>query len=173
MRFGLSCFALAAAVVLAEDQKPADPVATIHRAADVELIADWLCGNDPAQAFAKPFGDSKILADSKDPLLYTDISGVATPAGMKAVNYESIQARMRMIRSGRSAVPAVLIVRSSLDEPVEDGSARETRVDKGKPGGRVYYVEVAIGNLAWHWIKVVVRDEGDKPKAEILWDKAS
>jgi uncharacterized protein (TIGR03066 family) len=146
-----------------------DPPAPAHKASDVALIANWVCGNDPAKAFAKPFGDSKCLTDGKDPLLYTDIPGVKTPAGMKAVNYEFVKARMQRIKSGHKASPAVLIVRSSLDEPAED----EIRRAKGEPGGRVYYVEVAIGNLAWHWLKVVVRDEGDKPKAKILWHKVS
>ncbi len=87
---------------------------------------------------------------------------------MKAANYEFVHARMQQIKRGRMASPAVLIVRSSLEEPAEN----EVR-NKGEPGGRVYYVEVAIGNLAWHWLKVVVRDEGDKPNATILWQKVS
>ena len=149
------------------------PPALTHQPSDVELIANWLCGKDRAEAFGKPFGDRKILADSKAPLLYTDISGAKTPAGMKVVNYESIQARMRLIRNGHRTDPAVLIVRSSVEEPPEDGPVREIRVDKSKPGGRVYYIEVAIGNLAWHWLKVVIRDEADRPKAEIIWAKIS
>jgi hypothetical protein len=150
----------------------AQPAPT-HKGSDVELIANWVYGKDSAKAFAQPFGDSKFLTDSKDPLLYTDISGVEPPTGMKAVNYEFVQARMGMIQSGHRAAPAVLIVRSSFEEPAEGKSARENRVDKDKLGVRVYYVEVAIGNLAWHWLKVVVRDEGNKPKAEILWQKVS
>jgi hypothetical protein len=148
-------------------QKPS--AAPAHQAADVVLIANWLCGNDPAKAFAKPFGDSKCLTASKDSLLYTDIPGVKTPASMKAVNYEFVQTRMQQIKRGRNASPAVLIVCWSLDEPAED----EIRRDKDEPGGRVYYVEVAVGNLAWHWLKVVVRDEGDKTNAKILWQKVS
>jgi hypothetical protein len=150
------------------------PPALAHKAADVELIANWLCGNDPGKVFAKPFGDSKCLIDSKDPLLYTDISGVKAPAGMKAVNYEFAQARLQQIKRGCMASPAVLIVRSSLDEPAEDEVHREKRDrEKRELGGRVYYVEVAIGNLAWHWLKVVVRDEGDKPNAKMVWHKVS
>jgi hypothetical protein len=144
-----------------------------HKASDVERIANWVCGKDPAKAFAEPFGDRKILARSKGALLYTDISGVETPAGLKAVNYEFIQARMRLLRNGNRAAPAVLIVRSSLEEPAENRSVREIRVAKGKPGGRVYYVEVAIGNLAWHRLKVVVRGEADKTKAEVVWAQVS
>jgi hypothetical protein len=151
----------------------AAPPAPAHRPADVELIANWLCGKDRAEAFGKPFGDRKTLADSKAPLLYTDIAGARPPAGMKVVNYESIQARMRLIRNGHRTDPAVLIVRSSVEEPADEGSVGEIRVEKGKPDGRVYYIAVAIGNLAWHWLKVVVRDEGKKPKAEILWAKVS
>jgi hypothetical protein len=147
--------------------------ARTHKPSDVELIANWVCGKDPGKAFAKPFGDRKILAHSKGSLLYTDISGVETPAGMKAVNYEFIQARMRMIRGGHKAAPAVLIVRSSLKEPADNKSERKIGADKGKPGGRVYYVEVAIGNMAWHWLKVVVRGEADKTKAEVVWAKVS
>jgi hypothetical protein len=154
---------------VASDKQPAPT----HKASDVELIASWVCGKDPAKAFNKPFGDRKILADRKNPLLYTDISGVKTPAGMKAVNYEFVQARMRRIRSGHRAAPAVLIVRSSLEEPAEDEAGREIPVKRVKPEGRVYYAEVAIGNLAWHWLKVIVRDEGDKPKAEVLWARVS
>ena len=78
---------------------------------------------------------------------------------------------MQRIKRGHKASPAVLIVRSSLDEPAEDEI--RARHDKGESGGRVYYVEVAIGNLAWHWLKVVVRDEGDKINAHILWRKVS
>jgi hypothetical protein len=148
--------------------KKIEPAST-HKASDVVLIASWLCGKDPAKAFAKPFGDSKFLTDGKDPLLYTDIPGVKTLAGIKAVNYEFIQARMQRIKRGHKASPAVIIVRSSLDEPAEDRVRRE----KQEPGGRVYYVEVGIGNLAWHWLKVVVRDEGEKPNVRILWHKVS
>jgi uncharacterized protein (TIGR03066 family) len=146
-----------------------DPVAPTHKAADVVLIANWLCGHDPAKAFAKPFGDSKYLTDGKDSLLYTDVPGVKTPAGLKAVNYEFVKARMQRIKSGHKVAPAMLIVRSSLDEPAED----EIRRDKREPDGRVYYVEVAIGNLGWHWLKMVVREDGDKPNVKILWEKVS
>jgi hypothetical protein len=76
---------------------------------------------------------------------------------------------MRRIRGGHKASPVVVIARSSLDEPAEEKVNRE----KALPGGRVYYVEVAIGNLAWHWLKVVVRDEGGRPTATILWRKVS
>ena len=62
----------------------AQPAPT-HKASDVELIANWVCGKDPAEAFAKPFKDREFLAASKDTLLYTDISGVEPPVGMKAV----------------------------------------------------------------------------------------
>jgi hypothetical protein len=150
----------------------AQPAPT-HKGSDVELIANWVCGNDPAKAFAEPFGDSHFLTDRKDPLLYTDISDVKPPVALKAVNYEFIQARMRMIRGANRVAPAVLIVRSSLEEPAEGKPPREIRVDEDKSSGRVYYVEVAIGNLAWHWMKVVVWDEGDKPKAKVLWTKVS
>jgi uncharacterized protein (TIGR03067 family) len=143
--------------------------APAHKASDVQLIANWVCGNDPDKAFSKPFGDSKFLSDAKEPLLYTDISEVKSPAGLRAVDYEVIQARMRHIKSGHKASPAVLIVRSSLEEPAE---AKVVGL-KGKPAGRVYYVEVAIGNLAWHWLKVVIRDDGEKSKANILWYKRS
>jgi hypothetical protein len=146
--------------------------APTHKASDVMLIANWLCGNDPDKAFARPFGDSKCLTDSKDPLLYTDIADVKTPAGLKTVNYEFIHARMQRIKSGHAVSPAVVIVHASLDEPNKPNKDAIRR-HKGEPGGRVYYVEVAIGNLAWHWLKVIVRDEGEKPHVEILWRKVS
>src|SRR5262249_54061028 len=149
-------------------EKEAEP-ASAHKPSDVVLIVNWVCGKDRDKAFAKPFADSKFLTDAKDPLLYTDISGVKAPAGMKAVNYEFMQARMRHIKSGHKTSPALLIVRSSLDEPAE---AKVPEL-KGEPAGRVYYVEVAIGNLAWHWLKVVIRDDGEKPNAKILWYKMS
>jgi hypothetical protein len=148
------------------DEKKASPA---HKASDMVLIANWLCGKDPDKAFARPFGDGKLLTEAKEPLLYTDIAEVKAPAGLKAVNYEFIQARMRHIKSGHRASPAVLIVRSSLDEPPE---SRLVGL-KGEAGSRVYYVEVAIGNLAWHRLKVVLRDTGDRPSARILWHKQS
>jgi hypothetical protein len=151
-----------------KEVKPVPP-APVHKASDVVLIANWVCGNDPGKAFPKPFGDSKFLSDGKDPLLYTDISEVKIPAGMKAVNYETVQARMKQIKSGHKAAPAVLIVRSSLDQPVED----KVPWAKGESDGRVYYVEVAIGNLAWHWMRVVIWNDGEKPNAKILWHKKS
>jgi hypothetical protein len=152
---------------------PGAEPAPAPKASDVEQIARWVGGKDPGGMFTHPFGDRKLLADSKVPLLYTDVSGVSAPAGMKAANYEQIQARMRRIRNGHRAAPAVLIVRSSLEEPAEDEPVREIRAKKDRPAGRVYYVEVAIGNLAWHRLKVVVHEEGDRPKAQILWTKVS
>jgi uncharacterized protein (TIGR03066 family) len=155
--------------VLSEQKGEEVKPAPAHKPSDVVLIANWVCGNDPDKAFAKPFGDRKFPTDAKDPLLYTDISEVKAPAGMKAVDYEVIQARMRQIKSGHKASPAVLIVRSSLDEPAE---AKVLGL-RGAPPGRLYYVEVAISNLAWHWLKVVIRDDGEKPNAKILWYKRS
>ena len=151
------------------EQKGKEVPAPAHKPSDVLLIANWVYGNDPDKAFAKPFGDNRFLTDAKEPLLYTDISEVKAPVGLRAVDYEVIQARMRQIKSGHKASPAVLIVRSSLDEPAE---AKVVGL-KGEPAGRVYYVEVAIGNLAWHWLKVVIRDDGEKSKANILWYKSS
>jgi hypothetical protein len=139
-----------------------------YKASDAELIANWVCGKDTGQAFDHPFGDSRFLAERNGPLLYTDIPGVAPPAVLKTVNYEFIQAQLRMIRGGHKVAPAVLIVRSSLDDPPEERGAREIRVGKPRPIGRVYYVEVALGNLAHHWLKVVIREEGGKPRAEII-----
>jgi hypothetical protein len=148
------------------------PPSSAHKASDVVLIAQWLRGNDPTRAFPEAFGDSKCLTGGEDSLLYTDIPGVKVPAGMKAVNYEFVQARMQRVKHGHKAAPAVLIVRSSLDEPAENEVRNEVRRHKDEPAGRVYYVEVAIGNLAWHWLKVVVR-EGETPKAGIHWHKVS
>jgi hypothetical protein len=138
-------------------------------AADVRLIANWLCGNDPDKAFVDPFGDRSYLVESKEPLLYTDIPGVKPPSGLKVVNYELAQARMQRIKNGHKTSPVVLIVRASLDEPDE----HEIQRTKDEPAGRVYYVEVAIGNLAWHKLKVSVRQENNTPKARIVWHKQS
>jgi hypothetical protein len=38
---------------------------------------------------------------------------------------------------------------------------------------RYYYVEVAIGNLAWHWMKIAVGESEGEIKAQILWRKTS
>jgi hypothetical protein len=148
-----------------------DPPAPAHKASDMELIANWVCGRDPGKAFSDPFGDRELLAGQKDTLLYTDLSGVRPPDGMKAVNYEFIQARMGQIRAGEKGPLAVLITRSSFEEPAKDRVREETRIDKA--GARVYYVEVAIGNHGWHWFKVVVREEGEKTIARILWAAVS
>ncbi len=147
-------------------------VAPSHRASDVELIANWLSGNDPTKAFERPFGDKAFLTKAKSPLLYTDVVGVKAPSPLKPVHYEAIQARMRAIKSGHMAAPAVLIVRSSFDEPGE--GLIEKLPAHPKKDGRVYYVEVAIGNLAWHWLRIVIHDEdGGKKKATIVSSKVS
>jgi hypothetical protein len=162
-----------AVLTAVSEQKGKKVTAPAHKASDVELIANWVCGNDPDKAFAKPFGDSRSVTDAKEPLLYTDVAEVKALAGLRAVPYEFIQARMRHIKSGHMASPAVLIVRSSLEEPPEAPAREKVVASNAEPPGRVYYVEVAIGNLAWHWLKVVIRDEAEKPRATIRWHRRS
>jgi hypothetical protein len=166
----LSVFALANASFCGPDRQgkkldmPAPP-----KASDVALIADWLRGKDPNKAFNKPFGDGKMVADGKDSLLYTDIPDAKIPGNLRLVTYEFIHARMRRIKSGHADSPAVLIVRSSRDEPAEDVVRDVTK----NTGGRYYYVEVGIGNLAWHWMKIVIGEQDGKNQAQVLWRRVS
>lgn len=146
-------------------------------AADVRLILGWLLAREGRDAFGRRFGDSTSLTGATDTLVYTDVAGVAVPKGLKAVPYDFLKARMQRIRNGARASPAVLIARSVADEP-PDPEGVQTLKREGRAGGslkdaRYYYIEVAIGNLAWHWMKVAVGDEGGKRKAVILWEKTS
>jgi len=160
--FGCVLLALAAAQTAPE-----------HKASDMALIANWACGDDPNKAFERPFGDKQYLIDRKDPLLYCDLPGVETPARMKAVNYEFIQARRRVIQGGGGKVsPSVLIVRSSREDPPEGGE-RQMAYERAEPGERVYYVEIAIGNMGTHWFKMSVREVAGKTVVKVIFAAVS
>jgi hypothetical protein len=163
---------LIAAVLSAAAGPPADTPAS--RPDDVKLIAAWLLGKDDQGAFARDFGDSKLLTSATDLVTYSDVAQVEWPQGAKAVPYDFIKARMQRIRSGRNASPAILITGSIRDDPAEEGDVlKAKRVKKEMKGERYYYVEVAIGNLAWHWMKIAVGDDDGKAKAVVLWRKES
>lgn len=153
---------------------PDQPVAD-QAAADVSLIAAWLTGSDVAAgAVERPFGDAKWLTDAKDAICYTDVERVTLPRGLRRVPYDFLKPRMEVIRGGHKVSPAVLITRSVADDPQEGPLARRAQtVRNAKRDERYYYVEVAIGNLAWHWMKVVVYKADGKPKIEFLWSMVS
>jgi hypothetical protein len=142
----------------------------------VQLITLWLLGKNDRKAFAEKFGDSKWLTEAKDPVLYSDVGGLKPPGGLRAVPYDFAQARMRRLRSGARAGPVVLVTRSVAEEPAEEGVPRiqrERRAGDARKDVRYYYVEVGIGNQAWHWMKVAVGERDGKLRAEILWRKVS
>ena len=143
-----------------------------YRAEDVELLAAWVLGQDTKGAFDHEFSDAKWLIDSQDVIVYTDVSGATFPEGMKAVPYDFIQARLEAIRQGRKAAPAVVITGSVLADPAEEGE-RAQKYDRLKPSERCYHVEVGIGNMAWHVIKITIRDVNGKPRAKIHRSKIS
>jgi hypothetical protein len=160
---------LLATVLMAAASFPADTPA--GHPDDVKLIAAWLLGKDSQGAFAKEFGDSKLLSDAKDLVAYSDVPQVDWPQGTKAVPYDFIKARMERIRNGGKASPAVLITQSVRDDPAEEGTV--VRAKPAMKDERYYYVEVAIGNLAWHWTKIAVGESDGKVKAVVLWRKVS
>jgi hypothetical protein len=99
--------------------------------------------------------------------LYTDVAGVSAPKGLKQVPYDFIRARMERIRRGDKVGPAVLVTRTSRDDPEEDGPRRgETKT--GMKHERFYYVDVAIGNRAWQGLKIIVGEVDGKQRASVL-----
>ena len=136
-------------------------------AKDVELILNWLCGGKAGGAFERDFGDSHWLSGAKNALFYTDVDGVSAPTGLKQVPYDFIRARMERIRRGDKASPAVLVTRTVRGDPEEDKLHRgETRT--AMKNERFYYVEVAIGNRAWHGLKIVVGEVDGKRRTSVL-----
>src|SRR4051812_28032221 len=131
----------------------APPTPADRASADVSLIAAWVAGADEAKAFARPFGDAAFITKAKDALLYCDVEGVTVPPKLRRVPYEFIKPRMDAIRNGHRRDPAVLITRSVAGNPEEGAFGQERARTKPIPGERYYYVEVAIGNMAWHWMK--------------------
>lgn len=140
---------------------------------DGTLIAEWLFGRDPNKVFKSGFGDSRWLTKGKDVVLYTDICGLKAPKGARSVTYEAIRARISKLKGAHRVSPAVLIVRSTRERP-ESAIRRiktEERLPKPKPlpkNARYYYVEVGIGNLAWHWFRIAVYEENKKVRVRFL-----
>jgi hypothetical protein len=143
-----------------------------YRSSDVELIAAWLLGQDAGNAFDGNFGDSKWLTKAKDAVAYTDVAGVRWPKGLRSVPYDFVQARLDRIRSGGKVSPAVVIAGSIPADPPEDGGPAP-KLDALEAGERYYHVEVGIGNTAWHWLKITIRDVKGKPQAKTIRAKVS
>lgn len=142
---------------------------------DVSRIAEWLLGGDGGGAFNDKFGDPKFLKDAKDAIVYTDVSGARFPKGLRPVPYEYVKARMDRVREGHKLSPAVLITRTEGKDSADDPD-RELRLLVAKDPeskARYYYIEVAIGNLAWHWIKLVIIEKDGKARAEIIKQSVS
>jgi len=128
---------------------------------------------DKPGPFERSFGDRKFFTDADDALFYTDVQGVDVPAKLNRVPYDFIKARMDLIRNGHERDPAVLITRSVAEQPKDGRLGMQRLIRKQKANERVYYVEVAIGNLAWHWMKIIVYEEDGQKKIEFLWSAVS
>ncbi len=157
-------FALTAAVH-AEDNGPAEKSQAVR---DATLIAEWLHGGDAGSTFGKDrFGDRSYLTKGKDIVFYSDVPGLTAPKWSRRVTFEGMQSRSQALKAGHDLAPLVLITLSTRERP-EEGvlkSAREVWVKVENP--RYYYVEVGIGNLAWHWIRFEFYDEDGKTRARI------
>jgi hypothetical protein len=150
--------------------EPAVPPSDEEKAAaDVSMLAAWVAGEGNAEIFAKPFGDRHFIGDAKDAILYTDVGQITVPKQLRRVSYQFIRARMDAVMSGNQASPGVLITRST-EQYADDGVLGDGAQAKEKkiPGARYYYIEVGIGNMAWHWIKVAVYEVNGKTKVEFL-----
>jgi hypothetical protein len=142
-------------------------------ASDVAAIAAWLTGNGKSSPFREPFGDGGFIARATNVLFYTDVDHVALPKEFKEVPYDFIQARITMIGNGHQIAPAVLITRSVVDEPEGGMGSRAGRVKTLITDARYYYVEVAIGNMATHWMKIIIGSVEGKHMAAVLWHAQS
>jgi hypothetical protein len=162
----LFLFSAGAGVAAAPACHANDKPATTYRATDVELIATWLLGRDTGKAFDGKFGDSKWLTDAKDAIAYTDVAGVNWPKGLRSVPYDFIRARLSKIHHGGKASPGIVIAGSVPAEPPEENVQVEKLVPAA--GERYYYVELGIGNAAWHSYKIAIRDVDGKPQANVL-----
>ncbi|GEM_PF-3527092 len=143
------------------------------REGDVEVIAAWILGRDTGGVFEHPFADSRFLSKAEEPLLYSDVRVGNLPTPLSQRPYEFVLGRMQAIRSleedGGNPDPAVLIT-TSVERLPEEGEHADIQIMRwrGKPGDRYYYVEVGIGTMAWHWIKVVMRGTPGDRKAIVL-----
>ena len=148
----------------------ADPRASDHRAPDdVSTIVAWLTASEKSEVFGEPFGDSGYLRKAKDAIVYSDVDGATLPPNLRRVPYDVIKSRLEAVRNGHDVDPAVLITRSVAGNAEQVAAGREEQpAREAVPGERYYYVEVAIGNLAWHWIKLRLNEIDGKLKAEVV-----
>ena len=107
-------------------------------------------------------------------IFYTDVQRVTVPKHLRPAPFDFIEARMQTVRSGREVSPAVLITRS-VAEYAKGGVLAEDpqHARKEQSGERYYYIEVAIGNMAWHWIKVGIFEEDGRTRIEFLQSAVS
>ena len=159
--------------VQAADSQTKAKLQTVRDSEDAKIIVAWLLGGNDRGAFAAGFGDNKVLSDAKDLVLYTDVWDVEFPKGVRVVPYDFVKARMDRIRRGGKSSPAILVAKSVLEDSNEGNERQAKVVRKKMKNERYYYVEVAIGNLAWHWMKIAVGESEGKIKAQILWRKTS
>lgn len=136
---------------------------------DVSLIASWIIGQGDPGPFRMPFGDQHWFEESKgeDVLLYTDVKGAQAPGPLRLVPYDIIQSRIEAIKNGADRAPAIVITRTDagmdgneLLGPIQDQDY--------KPNGRIYYIEVVIGNMATHWLKVELWNDDGKIMVSFL-----
>mgnify|MGYP006294634613 CR=1 FL=1 len=144
------------------------------REKDVMRIISWLKGEDTDAVFSSPFGDAGYIIKSPDPLLFTDVILSETPKPFQLSTYDFVATRMKDIGRGYDKSPAVLITRSVEAIPKEEGTRGQASLAwAAMKDERYYYVEVGIGNMAWHWMKIVIGRDGDKNRAIIIWSEIS
>jgi hypothetical protein len=144
-------------IAFAQERKPSD---------DAKLILNWLLGQDAP--CTEKFGDDRFLTKAQDLVLYTDVEGLEIPKGVRQVPYEFIQARLQAVRSGAKSSPAIVLTTSVAGEPQEKGHGVTKVLRKEMKNERFYYIEVGIGNMAWHRIKLVVGEKDGKVTICIL-----
>lgn len=150
------------------DERPAEKP---QSARDGEFILGWLHGH-VAAAGRDRFGDGQFLREREDVVFYTDVAGLGTPKWARRVTYEGLQSRSEALKNGHRLGPLVLIAASTREKPLEGNEKAAAREVRAKPDplekARFYYVEVGIGNLAWHWIRLAVYEVDGKPRIEVL-----
>lgn len=160
----------------------APPAERNPRVKDFELITSWLLGKDTMGVFPRGgFADKRWLIEAKDAVIYTDVYGAKIPKGFRAVPYDFLGTRLSAVRSGSKGVsPAVIIAKSVAKNSNEGPSIRRLRKlqnaripKKPLKNVRYYYVEVAIGNLAHHWMKIAIGTRDGKRVVKFLWAQVS
>ncbi len=160
----------------ATTQPATNPAAAVdHSSEDVSMIAAWIAGSGDRNAFDKPFGDREYIVNGTDTLLYSDVDNLVVPKNLKRVSYDFAKERMAALKGAHNAGPVVLITRSVRENP--DDARRSKTMTKGEPiptpADRYYYIEVGLGNLAWHTFKVWVYESEGKVKFQTPWREIS